>query len=51
VVIVSEERGEARLSEYGTLSQPIPLPEFKAALLERLQVTPTPETTPGETES
>ena len=51
VVIVSEERGEARLSEYGTLSQPIPMPEFKAALLERLQVTPTPETTPGETDS
>ncbi len=51
VVIVSEERGEARLSEYGTLSQPIPMNEFKAALLERLQVTPTPETTPGETDS
>ncbi len=51
VVIVSEERGEARLSEYGTLTQPIPMPEFKAALLERLQVTPTPETTPGETDS
>lgn len=52
VVIVSEERGEARLSEYGTLSQPIPMTEFKAALLERLQVipNPAPETT-GEQES
>jgi len=53
VVIVSEERGEARLSEYGTLSQPIPLSEFKAELLERLQVTPTPAPEPpsGDHES
>ena len=52
VVIVSEERGEARLSEYGTLSPPIPMSEFKAALLERLQVTPSPNVdTQGEIES
>lgn len=52
VVIVSEERGEARLSEYGTLSPPIPMSEFKAALLERLQVTPSPSVdTQGEIES
>ena len=49
VVIVSEERGEARLSEYGSLTQPIPMAEFKAALLERLQVTPAqlPRRRPG----
>ena len=52
VVIVSEERGEARLSEYGTLSPAIPMSEFKAALLDRLQVTPTPSVdTQGEIES
>ena len=53
VVIVSEERGEARLSEYGSLTQPIPMAEFKAVLLERLQVTPNPapEATSGENES
>ena len=52
VVIVSEERGEARLSEYGSLSQPIPMSEFKTVLLERLQVTPNPaDTTSGENES
>ena len=53
VVIVSEERGEARLSEYGSLTQPIPMAEFKAVLLERLQVTPSPapEATSGENES
>ena len=52
VVIVSEERGEARLSEYGTLSPAIPMSEFKAALLDRLQVTPTPSVdAQGEIES
>ena len=36
VVVVSEETGSARLAEYGALSQPIALDEFRNALLERL---------------
>jgi len=36
VVVVSEETGKARLAEFGTLSQPIPLEDFRQRLLERL---------------
>jgi hypothetical protein len=36
VVIVSEETGNARLAEYGKLSPPIELEEFRAKLLESL---------------
>lgn len=36
VVVVSEESGNARLAEHGELTDPIPLPEFHATLLDRL---------------
>ncbi|MCH2145703.1 MAG: diadenylate cyclase [Phycisphaerales bacterium] len=41
VVVVSEETGKTRLAEYGTLSPPIPLEEFKSKLLERLHAPVT----------
>lgn len=36
VVVVSEETGYARVAEFGQLSQPIPLEEFRQELLDRL---------------
>ena len=50
VIIVSEETGNCRLAEYGMLSAPIEKTEFKARLMERLQVEPDPVDSPASTE-
>ena len=46
VVVVSEETGKTRLAEFGTLSPPIPLEEFRSRLLERLHAPVTTEESP-----
>lgn len=51
VVVVSEETGMTRLAEFGSLSQPIPLEEFKAKLLERLHAPLQTEEPLGEVEA
>ena len=51
VVVVSEETGSARLAEYGSLSAPIPLKEFRAKLLERLDAPVVSTEEPHEVES
>ena len=48
VVVVSEETGKTRLAEYGSLSPPIPLEDFKAKLLERLHAPVEIEELPQE---
>ena len=50
VIIVSEETGNCRLCEYGVLSAPVEKTEFKARLMERLQVEPDPVDPPASTE-
>jgi diadenylate cyclase len=51
VVVVSEETGMTRLAEFGSLSKPIPLEEFKAKLLERLHAPLQTEEPLGEVEA
>ena len=51
VVVVSEETGSARLAEFGSLSAPIPLEEFRAKLLERLDAPVANAEEPHEVES
>lgn len=51
VVVVSEETGKARLAEFGALSAPIPLDEFKQKLLERLHAPVVVEEMQDEVEA
>ena len=52
VVVVSEEPGTVRLAEFGELSQPIPLDEFRNRLMESLHApTPTLEEQENEKEA
>ncbi|MDG2031662.1 MAG: diadenylate cyclase [Phycisphaerales bacterium] len=51
VVVVSEETGMTRLAEFGSLSKPIPLEDFKSRLLERLHAPLTTEEQLGDVEA
>ena len=42
VVIVSEETGNCRLAEHGSMTPPLDRGEFRSRLMERLQVEPQP---------
>ena len=47
VVIVSEETGNCRLAEHGSMTPPLDRAEFRTRLMERLQVEPqAPEAEP-----
>ena len=50
-VVVSEETGMTRLAEFGSLSSPIPLEDFKTRLLERLQAPIAAEEPVGDVEA